>query len=459
MTANKHIHITESSLKSLRRRDKPWFLKDTKISGFQIKINPSGKSSYFVEARLGGTGKVKRFKLGNVFDLTLADARILATENLALIRAGQDPQALKRARIYEGMLLHELLDSYLKHAQSRDYKARTISDYRRHFKKHFSKWKNKRVQDLSKHEILDWYSAGYKTPTDTDNAFRCLNAVLNYAVGLEVIELNPCTLINKTRARYKRNERTRHLELDGNLGRFLTAFIQFDYQKDSQKTARDIILLMLTSGLRFDEARKIRFSDVDLKLANPKVFIPDTKNRRDHYVPLVPLTFTMFRYRKEKYRDTNSDYVFRIKGGRTKSPYVTDIRKTINGICDSAAIDRISSHDFRRTFSTVLNEVGVGFADVQALMNHKSKNVTLMYVQNNLPKLRQHIEKVVKFYDQQIVIAENPSNGWSETGTNVIQSSLYNNVEAEFDPLVEDMLPNKLLDCQTRDYWYGNLGS
>ena len=109
MSGNKHVKITKSTLQTLKPRDKEWFVKDTQQKGFQIKILPSGSTIYQVESRMGGTGRVKKFKIGRVQDIELADARDRASEALDKIRSGIDPLEEKRKLIHEGMTLQEVL--------------------------------------------------------------------------------------------------------------------------------------------------------------------------------------------------------------------------------------------------------------------------------------------------------------------------------------------------------------
>ena len=449
-TGNAQKRITETTLKTLKAKREPWVIRDTEQRGFQVKVLPSGLATFQVEARMGGKGKVKKFKIGNVSDMPLKQAREKAKEQLNLIRSGTDPQTVKKQQMYEGMTLGELLEAYLGRP-NHNLKERTVKDYRAFFKKQFKQWHKKRVVDITKYEILDWYTKGKQTPTFTHNAFRALNALMNYAIGLEVIEVNPCEFVTKNKVRYRVPKRTGHIEANYDLPKFLKAFIEYDYPKDSQKVARDMIILMLMTGLRFGEASSIKSDYVDLE---KKILrIPDTKNRQDHYVPLVPLTFTMLRYRLENDMEKNSPYIFRIKGGITKSPHVTDIRKTLHGICDNAGIKRISSHDLRRTFASTLNNIGVGYADMQALMNHKSKHITAIYIQDNIENLRQHMVKVVEYYD--LKIRFDTEGNWSKVAKGAIQANLYGNIQPDFEPLEIPEYDEEHKKSLHDDYWYG----
>lgn len=432
--------ITNATIRSLRAGDSDWFVRDATIRGFQVKVPPTGKSIFQVEARLGGKGKVKKFKIGNVQDTTLAEARASAVTALGKIRSGVDPLQEKRALLHEGKTLKLLIEDYY---HSRNLKPRTLKDYGIIAEKRFSPWLDRRVVDITKHEIRDWYIRGRQTPTQTEQAYRFLNALMTYAKGLEIITQNPCHLVTDARMRYSIKKKTSHIEVNEDLTKFFIALKDYSFNKDSERVSRDLILLILTTGLRSMEARSLEWKNVNF---NRKTFIiPDPKNRRPHTVPMTPLTYAMFRYREE--HKEKSKYVFRIKG-KSKSGYVTDFQKTLTNICTKAEIDIVTPHDLRRTFATVLNTLQVGYADVKQLMNHKARDITAgIYIQPDLNNLRQTLIRVVCFYDRKIpyfpqgmMMAENVIASQYTTG--VLRACIYNSGEAplpeEFDPTAED---------------------
>jgi len=203
------------------------------------------------------------------------------------------------------------------------------------------------------------------------------------------------------------------------LEKFLTAFVRYDYARDSQMVARDVIVLILSTGLRKNEAQKLMWKDVDFK--RKTINIPNTKNGRDHLLPMTQLTYSMLKYRQENAE--KSKYVFRLKGDN-ESPHITDFRKTLKNVCISSKIPIVSPHDLRRTFATVLNSLDVGFADTKHLMNHTSKDVTVgVYIQPDIEKLRKILSVVVDFYDHKIPVFN--ERGCLPYSSNAIRYILY----------------------------------
>ena len=193
--SSRQVRITNATLRGLRVHEADLFVRDTDQRGFQIKVSSAGSRTYQVEARLGGTGRVKKYKIANVGDIGLPEAREQARIALSKIREGIDPLLEKRAQTHEGRTLEEVVDLYFK---ARTLKERTINDYTYLKNRRFKKWLKTRVKDITKHEIYLWYLQGrQETPTQTEQAFRFLNSIMNFSIALEIIGENPCSLVTQ----------------------------------------------------------------------------------------------------------------------------------------------------------------------------------------------------------------------------------------------------------------------
>jgi integrase len=397
--SKKQVNITQNFVDRLQSENKEKYYYDKQLAGFQLKQSKVGKKTFVVSARLHGGGRIKKVKIGNADSLKVSEARIKAQETLNKIRNGIDPSAEKRALQHTNKTLKQLIDEYI---EAKNLKTRTIEDYRRYANKKLSHWLNTPIKDITGHEIKDWYVRSHQAIRTTEQSFTFLNALMNYAMSFEIIDKNPCALVINADIRRKPKARQNYLEPNFDLPEFLMALHDYRWEKtvkDSQYAATDLIILILHTGLRFHEARSITWKQVDFE--RKMLTIEDTKNSNPHRVPLTGLTFDLFEARK-KHCD-NSPYVFRIKGGKTKSPYVTDIRKTLNAICDDAKVSRVAAHDLRRTFASLLNTIGVGYADEKALMNHSTKDVTTrFYIKPDIEKMRDILFKLENYISEKI---------------------------------------------------------
>jgi integrase len=207
---------------------------------------------------------------------------------------------------------------------------------------------------------------------------------------------------------------------------------------------------MLLTGLRPNEAATLKWSNVDFE--RKRVVLKDTKNGTDHVIPMTNVIYALFRHREEN--NDKSPYVFRIMG-KDKSRYITSYKKTLDGICDAAKVDRVAPHDLRRTFATLLNTLGVGFADVKHLMNHSVKDVTTaIYIQPDFNRMRGILQEVGNHYDSCVPFTDNPPEGFSRYALGTLRSYLYGKgapaIQKLEDQFEEDAGFQEMVE---REYW------
>jgi len=257
---------------------------------------------------------------------------------------------------------------------------------------------NRPLADIDKDEIRKWYNKGSNTPAATDGAFRTLHMLFEYAIAIDFAEFNPCAIVKKA-GRYKKNKRSGFISTDEpDLGQFAWALVGYKPKqaKKNYPTARDVILLLLVTGIRSQEAMQLKWDDVVMK--RKRFVIRDTKNRKDHTVPMTRLMYAMFKTRHKNISALNKSlkgnaaltYVFPNRYGTGP---LREIRKTLEGLCEYAEIERLMPHDLRRTFSTIVEELDIGILSQAQMMNHAS-SVTGDYTQISVKRLLEQYEKV-----------------------------------------------------------------
>lgn len=144
----------------------------------------------------------------------------------------------------------------------------------------------------------------------------------------------------------------------------------------SEVTAKLLQVIMLTA-LRFSEAAKARWSEMDLDAEVPVWTVPASrmKMKKDHRVPLSPaLAGTLHSLGRDGCKPT--DFVFAGRGG--KPPTDTAVRKLLRKLGPTDA----DTHGLRSTFRDWVAETG---RDGEAALSHKlGDDVTVAYLRSDL---------------------------------------------------------------------------
>ena len=70
------------------------FLWDEQVSGFGVRVKPSGVKSFFIQYR-NKDKRSRRITIGRFGGITLEQARKVAQEHIKLVELGQDPAEIK----------------------------------------------------------------------------------------------------------------------------------------------------------------------------------------------------------------------------------------------------------------------------------------------------------------------------------------------------------------------------
>ena len=223
-------------------------------------------------------------------------------------------------------------------------------------------------------EIRDRLDARTKeSPSQADKLLTVLSSMFAYALKKELVEANPCMLIEPNGA----NKRTRLLN-DAELIDLLTKINQVEAVK------RHYLWLLLLLGQRRTETLSMRWAHFEAK---PGVWtIPGdiTKNGRWHTVPLPPLAQAhVDALRKLTGSAESCFYSWERRHNRRPGPidphYMTEFmaRFREKHMKDSP---RFTLHDLRRTAATNISTIVKDRAKVKLILNHiNSSDVTEIY--------------------------------------------------------------------------------
>jgi site-specific recombinase XerD len=133
------------------------------------------------------------------------------------------------------------------------------------------------------------------------------------------------------------------------------------------------VLLMLHSGLRSGELRRLRLSDLDLDARQAR--IEQSKGLTDRVVCLSAETVAAICAYLAVRGPAASDHVFVYRHWPLSSTYCGKRLRTLGSRCGV----RVTPHQLRCSFATLLLNAGASVLTVQALLGHKHVDTTLRY--------------------------------------------------------------------------------
>src|SRR3954453_11061680 len=185
--------ISTALVKSLRPGAKPFEVRDTRVKGFLLRVQPSGSMTYYAEY-----GRGKRIAIGRSDVIAPDRARDRARDILASAQFGDDP--MEERRLAKAYTLGSFIDEvYAPWAEANiRTSAKTIARLRTRFPEHL----DKKLGDLTPWIIEKWRAArikdGVKAAT-VNRDLADLKSSLTKAVGWGLIEANPIATVKRSR--------------------------------------------------------------------------------------------------------------------------------------------------------------------------------------------------------------------------------------------------------------------
>jgi integrase len=365
------------------------FYRDDELRGFALRVTASGVKSFVVEKLINR--KVKRITIGRYGELTVEQARKEAQKLLGMIATGIDPQAKKQAAKAQSVKLKEVFQAYTK--ARKDLKPKTLYDYSKLLETAFGDWQDKPFLNITKEKVIKRHTQlgeerGYAY---ANLAMRMLRALFNFAIGQyedsqgqSIISENPVSKLSQARAWYRVERRHTYIK-SHEFSAWYNGVMQL-----KNETLRDYLLLIAFTGLRRQEAAKLKWLNVDLKAKT--LSISDTKNHQAHTLPLTNFLFDLL-YKRQL--TATSIYVF---PGSGKGGYIVEPRKQTAKVIEQSGVS-FTVHDLRRTFITVAESLDISAYAVKRLVNHKmNSDVTAGYIVSDVERLRRPMQQITDHF-------------------------------------------------------------
>ena len=341
--------------------------------GLYIDCNISKPKEGIYRLRTKFDGKTTHFLIGRTNEITLDMARREVALLKSKLASGVNPKAIEVKTGKEDFTLEGFLENfYFKHKSMK----RSISRDRQLAVRVNKAMGSCNLKNINRLMLSNFHTALLKeeklAPATCDLHLRFLKHALQLCVDFSFLDKNPASRFPM----YNVDNRSNDFLSDSELQRFVQTV-----QASPNKVISNLIIFMLSTGLRLTSALCIKWSDLNMESRTIIIAASNSKNRRVNTIPIS---------------DTAAEAIMSQVAGKGKYEYVwinpktgdryKNINKAFNIIRQAAGLPTFHIHGLRRAFATALcnpsaaNPSGTNTAIIQKLLTHQSIATTERYI-------------------------------------------------------------------------------
>jgi integrase len=349
--------LSELTVRKAKPKAKTYLIWDTFMPGLVLRVQPSGKRSWY--CAYSYRGKQRWLHFGNAATILLADARMLVRKTMMAVAEDRDVVAERKAE-RSGGTFADLHQKYLDQHAKRNNKSWKQADalIRRNA---LPKLGQMQATSITRADIKAMM-AKIEAPVVANQTLAAVSAIFTWGVREEIVAANPCKLISRNPTK----SRERVLS-ESELPLFWRALADVD--------AVDACALrtILLTGQRPGEVAHMRREHLkdgwwEMPGEPVKDIWPGTKNAAAHRVWIPQAAQALL-------GDGSSGFVFAgARGGR-----VSSLDVTMRAISAKLCIERATPHDLRRTHGSTVTALGFGRDAMNRIQNHREGGIASVY--------------------------------------------------------------------------------
>ena len=345
--------------------------------GFAILVSGKTSTKSYIAQHNLPDGRTRRVTVAKVDQKSLDEARKLADEILYGLRKGDDPK--KRSNVGT---LSETLEQYL---AKRTLREPTKRVYGIAVERYLAPWRDLKLSLINDDMVERRYaeitqevaSGGRHDGRIAANlAMRVFRALWAFAqVRAPELGDNP---VKRLKSLWHKERRRKGKVKPEDMPRFYAAL-----QALPNPVARDLLVLLLFTGLRKTEASSLTWADINLQ--DRVIHIPGarTKSNRDFDLPMSDVVHDMFVSRRSL---GDAKFVF---PSNSRAGFIADPGHPLERAAAACGL-KVSVHDMRRTYASTAGATpGITPAQLKNLLNHSNGDVTEEYQVFHVNDLRE----------------------------------------------------------------------
>ena len=365
--AAEKIEISNKSLDKIVPGEKPRIVWDTRLTGFGIKVMPSGTLSFIVNYRADGGGRKapnRRMTIGRHGKISVARARQKAQEILGEAAGGKDPSKTRQEKRAVPSL-GDVFEAYMLSNPNR--KASTNRLYRYEMS-YLKDWHNKPIDTITRTDVQERFNTISKEngPYAANRTIGLLRRIYRAPCADNEALRNPVALWQAGGGRFNKKGRRKIDPPADILPKWHKGF-----EAIQNTVIRDAIDVGLYTGMRLREVLWLKWSDI----RNGELTVAETKTGAPLQLPITRQLAAVFERRKQ---GNETDWVF--PNSKAGSGHYEDVAY-IYPIISTVGGTKFWFHALRNNFITIAErEIGLATSLTKRLVNHaRPEDVTEGY--------------------------------------------------------------------------------
>ncbi|MGO4853347.1 tyrosine-type recombinase/integrase [Phaeovulum sp. W22_SRMD_FR3] len=355
--------LTKRSVEALLPTSESYFVWDSEIKGFGVRVMPSGAKTYQIQYRKGG--RTRRAAIGRHGNITAEIARAKAKEIMGEVSKGENPVeeiAQHRRAPNVAALCERFFEAHVKER----CKPSTQGEYRRAIDLFITPAMGSfKVVDVERKDIADLHHKFRHLPYQANRTLGVLSKMFNLSEvwGLRPDGSNPCRHVPK----YREQKRERFLS-QHELHRLGTTLAEVERDGSETPFIVAAFRLLILTGCRLGEIQTLQWAF----LTEAGMELPDTKTGARR----IPLPHAARAVLDALPRSADNPYVIE---GKLPGRYATDLQEPWRRIRARAGLPDVRIHDLRHTYASNAVSSGMPIQMVGRLLGHTQLQTTMRY--------------------------------------------------------------------------------